>query len=128
MDLVILYRSQVTRTTPELALLSSNYHITPYQREEVYALDRFNVHRSHKRRVFSGTGRELMTCQPQCVRKDRTCFIIEVILSKSSKFTDIGTSGVPKGNEEKRVPNKTEKVAHVIIERESGSIYFSKCS
>ncbi|GFV45131.1 uncharacterized protein TNCV_2792061 [Trichonephila clavipes] len=46
-------------TTPELAppLLTT----TPYQREDVLALDRFNLHRCPTRRVFSGTGFELMT-------------------------------------------------------------------
>ncbi|GFX25315.1 uncharacterized protein TNCV_1274751 [Trichonephila clavipes] len=43
---------QVTWTTPELAppLLTT----TPHQREDVSALDRFNVHRCPTRRVFSG--------------------------------------------------------------------------
>ncbi|GFU25329.1 uncharacterized protein TNCV_2903561 [Trichonephila clavipes] len=47
--------------TPELAppLLTT----TPHQREDVSALDRFNVHRCPTRRVFSGTGLELMTRQ-----------------------------------------------------------------
>ncbi|GFW12805.1 hypothetical protein TNCV_3885151 [Trichonephila clavipes] len=44
--------------TPEVAPLSPN------QREGVSALDRFNVHRCPTRRVFSGTGIELMTCLP----------------------------------------------------------------
>ncbi|GFX16216.1 uncharacterized protein TNCV_4704701 [Trichonephila clavipes] len=61
-DHVILNHGQVTWTTPELAppLLTT----TPHQREEVSALDRFNVHRCPTRRVFSGTGIELMTCLP----------------------------------------------------------------
>ncbi|GFV66133.1 uncharacterized protein TNCV_5073351 [Trichonephila clavipes] len=52
---------QVTWTTPELAppLLTT----TPHQREDVSALDRFNVHRSPTRRVFRGTGLELVTRQ-----------------------------------------------------------------
>ncbi|GFT16755.1 uncharacterized protein TNCV_1333691 [Trichonephila clavipes] len=58
-DLVILNHVQVTWTTPELAPLSPNYHTTRHQREEVSALDRFNVHRCPTRRVFSGTGLEL---------------------------------------------------------------------
>ncbi|GFU06172.1 uncharacterized protein TNCV_4764901 [Trichonephila clavipes] len=60
--MVILNHGQVTWTTPELAppLLST----TPHQREDVSALDRFNVHRCPTRRVFSGTGIELMTCLP----------------------------------------------------------------
>ncbi|GFU79922.1 uncharacterized protein TNCV_578021 [Trichonephila clavipes] len=60
-DHVILNHGQVTWTTPELAppLLTT----TPHQREDVSALDRFNVHRCPTRRVFSGTGLELMTRQ-----------------------------------------------------------------
>ncbi|GFY02495.1 uncharacterized protein TNCV_3503761 [Trichonephila clavipes] len=60
-DHVILNHGQVTWTTPELAppLLTT----TPYQREDVSALDRFNVHRCPTRRVFSGTGLELVTRQ-----------------------------------------------------------------
>ncbi|GFW64893.1 uncharacterized protein TNCV_391591 [Trichonephila clavipes] len=61
-DHVILNHGQVTWTTPELAPPSPNYHTTP--REDVSALDRFNVHRCPTRRVFSGTGIELMTCLP----------------------------------------------------------------
>ncbi|GFY03221.1 uncharacterized protein TNCV_1171811 [Trichonephila clavipes] len=51
----------VTWTTPELAppLLTT----TPHQREDVSALDRFNVHRCPTRRVFSGTGLEPVTKQ-----------------------------------------------------------------
>ncbi|GFV75662.1 uncharacterized protein TNCV_2241111 [Trichonephila clavipes] len=61
-DHVILNHGQVTWTTPELAppLLTTTSH----QREDVSALDRFNVHRCPTRRVFSGTGIELMTCLP----------------------------------------------------------------
>ncbi|GFY04616.1 hypothetical protein TNCV_4416991 [Trichonephila clavipes] len=33
-----------------------------HQREDVSALDRFNVHRCPTRRVLSGTGLELVTC------------------------------------------------------------------
>ncbi|GFV86769.1 uncharacterized protein TNCV_3964991 [Trichonephila clavipes] len=60
-DHVILNHGQVTWTTPELAppLLTT----TPHQRENVSALDRFNVHRCPTRRVFSGTGIELVTRQ-----------------------------------------------------------------
>ncbi|GFW77009.1 uncharacterized protein TNCV_2724391 [Trichonephila clavipes] len=36
---------------------------TPHQRENVSSLDRFNVHRYPTRRVFSGTGLELVTRQ-----------------------------------------------------------------
>ncbi|GFU84414.1 uncharacterized protein TNCV_994441 [Trichonephila clavipes] len=48
-----LNHGQVTWKTPELAppLLTT----TPHQREDVSALDRFNVHRCPTRRVFSGT-------------------------------------------------------------------------
>ncbi|GFS59127.1 uncharacterized protein TNCV_70061 [Trichonephila clavipes] len=61
-DHVILNHGQVTWTTPELAppLLTT----TPHQREDVSALDRFNVHRCPTRRVFSSTGLELMTYLP----------------------------------------------------------------
>ncbi|GFW95526.1 uncharacterized protein TNCV_1722271 [Trichonephila clavipes] len=60
-DHVILNHGQVTWTTPEQAppLLT----ITPYQREDVSALDRFNVHRCPTRQVFSGTGLEPVTKQ-----------------------------------------------------------------
>ncbi|GFX32476.1 uncharacterized protein TNCV_2173941 [Trichonephila clavipes] len=62
MELIILNHDQVTWTTPEMAppLLTT----APHQREDVSALDRFNVHRCPTRRVFSGTGIELMTCLP----------------------------------------------------------------
>ncbi|GFX13750.1 uncharacterized protein TNCV_599591 [Trichonephila clavipes] len=61
MDRVILNHGQVTWTTPELAppLLTT----TPHQREDVSALDRFNVHRCPTWRVFSGTGFEPVTKQ-----------------------------------------------------------------
>ncbi|GFY24828.1 uncharacterized protein TNCV_2690191 [Trichonephila clavipes] len=60
-DHVILNHGQVTWTTPELVppLLTT----TPHQWEDVSALDRFNVHRCPTRRVFSGTGIELVTKQ-----------------------------------------------------------------
>ncbi|GFU26039.1 uncharacterized protein TNCV_5105181 [Trichonephila clavipes] len=62
MDLVILNHGPVTWTTHELAppLLT-----TPHQREDVSALDRISMHLYPTRRVFSGTGLELMTCQPR---------------------------------------------------------------
>ncbi|GFW12767.1 hypothetical protein TNCV_3884771 [Trichonephila clavipes] len=41
---------------------SPNYHTTPTGGR--FSLDRFNVHRCPTRRVFSGTGIELMTCLP----------------------------------------------------------------
>ncbi|GFY06133.1 uncharacterized protein TNCV_3108121 [Trichonephila clavipes] len=61
-DHVILNHGQVTWTTPEMAppLLTT----TPHPREDVSAFDRFSVHRFPERRVFSGTGVELMTCLP----------------------------------------------------------------
>ncbi|GFV01094.1 uncharacterized protein TNCV_1010151 [Trichonephila clavipes] len=60
-DHVILNHGQVTWTTPELAppLLTT----TPHQREDISALDRFNVHRCPTRRIFSGNGLELVTRQ-----------------------------------------------------------------
>ncbi|GFW46719.1 uncharacterized protein TNCV_2980751 [Trichonephila clavipes] len=60
-DHVILNHGQVTWTTPELEppLLTT----TPHQREDVSALDRFNVHRCPTRRVFCGTGLEPVTKQ-----------------------------------------------------------------
>ncbi|GFU75728.1 uncharacterized protein TNCV_1651881 [Trichonephila clavipes] len=65
MDHVILNHGQVTWTTPELAppLLTT----TPHQREDVSAFDRFSVHRCPTRRVFSGTGLELLT-MPATIR------------------------------------------------------------
>ncbi|GFT06194.1 uncharacterized protein TNCV_1595911 [Trichonephila clavipes] len=64
-DHVILSHGQVTWTTPELAppLLTT----TPHQREDISALDRFSVHRCPTRRVFSGTGLELVT-KPATIR------------------------------------------------------------
>ncbi|GFV48112.1 uncharacterized protein TNCV_3027951 [Trichonephila clavipes] len=60
-DDVILNHGQAMWMTPELAppLLTT----TPHQREDVKALDRFNLHRCPTRRVFSGTGLELLTWQ-----------------------------------------------------------------
>ncbi|GFV61184.1 uncharacterized protein TNCV_856541 [Trichonephila clavipes] len=51
--------------TPELAppLLTTR----PHQREDACALDRFNVHRSPRRRVFNGIGLELVT-RPDMIR------------------------------------------------------------
>ncbi|GFU74630.1 uncharacterized protein TNCV_4629011, partial [Trichonephila clavipes] len=53
-DHVILNHGQVMWTTSELAppLLTAS----PHQREDVSALDRFNLHRCPTRRVCSGTG------------------------------------------------------------------------
>ncbi|GFY25551.1 uncharacterized protein TNCV_2486711 [Trichonephila clavipes] len=47
--------------TPELATLSPNYHTTPTG--GLSALDRFNMLHCPTRRVFSGTGLELLTRQ-----------------------------------------------------------------
>ncbi|GFW08049.1 uncharacterized protein TNCV_2978171 [Trichonephila clavipes] len=60
-DHVILNRGQVTWTTPELAPPSPNYHTTPMGGR--FSSRRFNMHRCPTRRVFSGTGLELMTGQ-----------------------------------------------------------------
>ncbi|GFV71103.1 uncharacterized protein TNCV_698941 [Trichonephila clavipes] len=59
MDHVILNHGQVTWTTLEQAppLLTTSTH----GREGVSAVHGFNVHRCPTRRVFSGTGLELMT-------------------------------------------------------------------
>ncbi|GFY04367.1 hypothetical protein TNCV_4414551 [Trichonephila clavipes] len=89
-DLLILNLDQVTRTANELAVHSSNFIYTralgdgppnfepwssdvddtplltapQHQREDVSALDRFNMYRCPTRRVFSRTGLEIMTCLP----------------------------------------------------------------
>ncbi|GFW68198.1 transposable element Tcb1 transposase [Trichonephila clavipes] len=75
-DHVILNHGQVTWTTPELGSPSPNYHTTP--REDVSALDRFNVHRCPSRRVFSGTGLELVTKQAMycCSRRSRSNYLL----------------------------------------------------
>ncbi|GFU89246.1 uncharacterized protein TNCV_2549671 [Trichonephila clavipes] len=59
---VILNHGQVTWTTPELAppFLTT----TPYKREDVSALDRFNGYRCPTRWVFSDNGLEIVTCLP----------------------------------------------------------------
>ncbi|GFU62839.1 hypothetical protein TNCV_4279211 [Trichonephila clavipes] len=54
------WSSDVDDTSAGTPLLTT----IPHQREDVSALDRFNVHRCPTRRVFSGTGIELMTCLP----------------------------------------------------------------
>ncbi|GFX99507.1 uncharacterized protein TNCV_3039821 [Trichonephila clavipes] len=68
---------QMTWTTTELETPSPNYDTTP--REGVSVLDQFNMHRCPTRRVFGGTGLELVAClalsgglttglpQPPCV-------------------------------------------------------------
>ncbi|GFX33486.1 uncharacterized protein TNCV_1006471 [Trichonephila clavipes] len=60
-EMVRMNHGQVTWTTPELAppLLTT----TPHQREDVSALNRFNVHSCPTRWVFSGTGLEPVTKQ-----------------------------------------------------------------
>ncbi|GFX93946.1 uncharacterized protein TNCV_3413091 [Trichonephila clavipes] len=62
---VILNHGQVTWTTPELVppLLTS----IPHQWDDISALDRFSVHRCPTRRVFNGTGLELVT-KPATIR------------------------------------------------------------
>ncbi|GFV21760.1 uncharacterized protein TNCV_3484571 [Trichonephila clavipes] len=59
-DHKILNHGQVTWMTPELAPPL----LTTVPREDVSALDRFNVHRCPIRWVFSGTGLELVICLP----------------------------------------------------------------
>ncbi|GFY35975.1 uncharacterized protein TNCV_4843471 [Trichonephila clavipes] len=58
---VILNHGHVMWTTPELALPLLT--TTSHQWEDVSALDRFDVHHSLSRWVFSGTGLELVTTQ-----------------------------------------------------------------
>ncbi|GFW52912.1 uncharacterized protein TNCV_2394911 [Trichonephila clavipes] len=60
-DHVNLNHGQVTWTTPELAPLLLT--TTPHQREDVSALDRFNMHCCPTWWVFSGIGFELVTKQ-----------------------------------------------------------------
>ncbi|GFT64515.1 uncharacterized protein TNCV_2382531 [Trichonephila clavipes] len=59
--------------TPELAppLLTT----TPHQREDVSALDRFNVHRCPTRRVFSGTGFEPVAKQATEAKTRHKCLV-----------------------------------------------------
>ncbi|GFS99554.1 uncharacterized protein TNCV_2802831 [Trichonephila clavipes] len=59
-DPVILNHGQVTWTTPQLAPLYPNYHTNGRTFQFSTAL---NVHRCPTRRVFSGTGLELVTRQ-----------------------------------------------------------------
>ncbi|GFU22137.1 uncharacterized protein TNCV_2060241 [Trichonephila clavipes] len=65
MNHVILNHRQVTWMTLELtpSLLTT----TPHQREDVPALDRFSERRCPTRRVFNGTGLELVT-KPATIR------------------------------------------------------------
>ncbi|GFV99705.1 uncharacterized protein TNCV_5080651 [Trichonephila clavipes] len=63
-DHVILNHDQVTWATPELA---PSLLTIPHQREDVSALDRFNMHRCPTRRVFIGTELELMPAVIRCL-------------------------------------------------------------
>ncbi|GFY06033.1 hypothetical protein TNCV_3863371 [Trichonephila clavipes] len=63
MDLAILNHGHVTSTAPEMASPSPYFHITSTGGR--LNLDRFNVHRSPIRRVFSGTRLEIMTRHPR---------------------------------------------------------------
>ncbi|GFW18542.1 uncharacterized protein TNCV_1222031 [Trichonephila clavipes] len=80
MDHVILNHGQVTWTTPELTPLS----LTPHnQRENFSALDRFSVHRCPTRRVFSGTGLELVTSQATIRYLYHSATVVCVVSGKS---------------------------------------------
>ncbi|GFX08557.1 hypothetical protein TNCV_4170561 [Trichonephila clavipes] len=68
-DLLILNHDQVTRSTPELATPSLNFHNLP--KVGRLSPERFNVHRLLKRCVFSSTRMELMMCQPRVRSLDR---------------------------------------------------------
>ncbi|GFV22804.1 uncharacterized protein TNCV_1317561 [Trichonephila clavipes] len=72
-DHVILNHGQATWMAPDLAPPSPNY--TPHQREDVSALDRFNVLRFPTRWVFSGTGLELVTMQAMIRYLYRSIFV-----------------------------------------------------
>ncbi|GBM88142.1 hypothetical protein AVEN_213957-1 [Araneus ventricosus] len=54
-DLVILNHGQMTRTTPELAPPSPNFHDTPTGGRLATAYD-LTCNRPHTRRIFSGIG------------------------------------------------------------------------
>ncbi|GFY26918.1 uncharacterized protein TNCV_930591 [Trichonephila clavipes] len=100
-DHVILNHGKVTWTTPELAPPSPNYHTTPtgvrfssrLLRHKTShslthsALDRFNVHRCPTRRVFSGTGIELVTRQATIRYLYHSATAATVGLGKSAKET-----------------------------------------
>ncbi|GFW77584.1 uncharacterized protein TNCV_2499761 [Trichonephila clavipes] len=95
-DHVILNHGQVTWTTPELAppLLTT----TPHQRKDVSAVDRFNVHRCATRRVFSGTGLELMTYLP---------------------WSDTLTTGLPQPSFNTEEPHQRHWVHHDTLKKSS---------
>ncbi|GFY05575.1 transposable element Tc3 transposase [Trichonephila clavipes] len=67
---------------------------TPHQREDVSALDRFNVHRCPTRRVFSGTGIELMTCPAnvECTVA-KHCKMVEGIMDEMEKGHNVTVNG-----------------------------------
>ncbi|GFV84933.1 retrovirus-related Pol polyprotein from transposon 412 [Trichonephila clavipes] len=92
-DHVILNHGQVTWTTPELAppLLTT----TPHLREDVSALDRFNVHRCPTRRIFSGTGLELVT------RQDTIRYLYNSATASTDKCQRVG-----KPHDKKKFPLK----------------------
>ncbi|GFT93380.1 uncharacterized protein TNCV_337451 [Trichonephila clavipes] len=104
-DHVILNHGQVTWTTPELAppLLTTTSH----QREDVSALDRFNVHRCPTRRVFSGTGLEPMTKQAT---------VRYLYHSATAATSPMGTVGEETRNSEIQTSDKdyTSWVPHLI--------------
>ncbi|GFS95202.1 uncharacterized protein TNCV_2705401 [Trichonephila clavipes] len=79
-DHVILNYCQLTWTTPKLAppLLTT----TPYQREDVSALDRFNMHRCPTRRIFSDTGLELVTRQATILYPSHSATVDTLNLSR----------------------------------------------
>ncbi|GBN71404.1 hypothetical protein AVEN_90135-1 [Araneus ventricosus] len=54
-DLVILNHGQMTRTTPELAPFSPNFHATPTGGRLATTYD-LTCNRPHTRRIFSGIG------------------------------------------------------------------------
>ncbi|GBM13671.1 hypothetical protein AVEN_148193-1 [Araneus ventricosus] len=60
-DLVILNLGQMTRTTPELAPPSSNFHATPTGGRLTTTYD-LTCNRPHTRRIFSVIG--FRTCSP----------------------------------------------------------------
>ncbi|GFV19437.1 hypothetical protein TNCV_3663701 [Trichonephila clavipes] len=59
---------------------------TPHQREDISAVDRFNVHRYPTRRVFGGTGLELVTRRVASLLSDSVAI---THASESSKWLPI---------------------------------------
>ncbi|GFT58966.1 uncharacterized protein TNCV_185821 [Trichonephila clavipes] len=88
-DHVILNHDQVTWTTPELVppLLTT----TPHQREDVSALDRFNVHRCPTWRVFSGTELELVTMQAT-IRYHHSATSASILARKLRLYMGLGSN------------------------------------